>query len=154
MANLSFVIPRSRKYIKVSIAFLCTQVRRLYEDDWGKLVMVIIYIRYTLCLPLIIRAESMSVIKWWVYASFAAHPDCKGHTGAMMSMGLGSIMELLRKKQIDGRSSTEANIVGADNALPQCLWLRYFIEVQRYAVEELEFHQDNINAMLTKKNGK
>ena len=49
----------------------------------------LIYIRGTLNLPLIIRANILSVIKWWVDASFAAHPDYKGPTGAMMSMGSG-----------------------------------------------------------------
>ena len=43
---------------------------------------------------LILRAESLSVIKLWIDAYFASHPDCKGDTGAMMYMGSGSIMEL------------------------------------------------------------
>ena len=33
-----------------------------------------------------------------------------------------------------------ADIIGADNTLPQCLMLRYFVEGQGCAVEEIEFH--------------
>ena len=71
-----------------------------------------------------------------------------------MDMESESIMEILRKQKINDRSSTEANIVGADNALPQFLWSRYLIEGQGYAVEELEFHKDNISDMLMKTNDK
>ena len=72
-------------------------------------------------MPLTPRVDVLSVIKWWVDASFAAHPYCKGHTGAMVFMGSGLIMDILWKKKINGRSSTEAEIVGSDDALPQCL---------------------------------
>ena len=88
---------------------------------------VIRYIRVNLHLQLILRSNSLSVAKWWVYESFAAHPYYKGHTIAMMSMGSGSIMELLRKQKINVRSSTEAKIVGADDALSQCMLSIYFI---------------------------
>ena len=91
----------------------------------------------------------MSVIKWWVDAYFDAHRNCNGHTRAMMSMGSGSMMELSRKQKINGKSSTEPEILVEDNSLPQCLRLRYFVERQGYAVEEFDFHHYNISAMLT-----
>ena len=77
------------------------------EDDLVNLVRVLRYIRGVLHMPLIISADSLSVIKWLVDASFAAHPDYRGHTGVMMSMGSGLIMELSRKQKINGRISTE-----------------------------------------------
>ena len=124
----------------MAIDFLCTRVRSLNEYDWGNIARVLRYIRGNLHLPLILRANSLRFIKWWVDAPFSTNPDCKGHTGVMMSMGSGSIMELLRKQKINGRRSIESEIVAADNALPQCLWSRYFTERQGYAVEDLEFH--------------
>ena len=60
-----------------------------------------------------------------------------------------SIMELLRKKMINGRISKEVKLVGSGNAFPQCLWSIYIIEEQGYMVEELEFHQDNMSDMIT-----
>ena len=53
-----------------------------------------------------------------------------------------------------GGGSTKAEIVGSDNALQQCLWLRYFIERQGYAVVEIKFRQDKMSAMLTENNCK
>ena len=97
VAQLIFVTSRARKYIKMAIAFLCTKVRILNNDDQEKLVRVIRYIKGTLHLPVILRADSLSVIKWWVDASFNAWPVYKGHTGAMMYIGIrsnnGAIME-------------------------------------------------------------
>ena len=120
----------------------------------GKLVRVLRYIRGTLYLPLIIRDDSLNIIKWWVYASFVAHPDRKGPTGAIVSMGSGSIMELSQNQKMNGMRSMEAEIVGADHALPQCLWSRYFIEGQGYVVEDIDFHKDNMSAMLMENNSK
>ena len=85
--HLIFFMSRARKDIKISMEFLCTQVRIPDEDDWGNLVRALRYIIGNLHLPLILRSNSLSVIKWWVNASFAAHPYCKCHTGAMMSKG-------------------------------------------------------------------
>ena len=86
--------------------------------------------------------------------SFDVHPNFKNHTGTMISMVSRSIMELSWKQKINGRSSTEAGIVGAYDALPHCLWLRYFVEVHGYVMKYLEFHKDNMSAMLMEKNGK
>ena len=95
--------------------------------DWGKLVRVLRYIICTLHLTLILRSGSLSVIKWWVNVSFSAHPDCKGHTEEMMSLGSGYIMELLRKKKINGRISTEANIVGIRKCLDTVLVVKILL---------------------------
>ena len=83
---------RSRKDINMDISFLCIQVRIPDEYDCRKIMSVLRYIRVTLNLLLILRADRLSVIKWWVYASFAVNPDCKEYTGAVMSIGQGSIM--------------------------------------------------------------
>ena len=61
-------------------------------------MIVLIYFRGNLHLPLILRSDSLNVIKLWVDAYFVAHPDCKGHTEAMISMGSRSIIELSWKQ--------------------------------------------------------
>ena len=94
MAQLIFFTSRSRKEINTAIDLLCTQVRSLYEYYWGKIVGFLKYIRGTLHLLLILRADSLVVIKCWVDAFFAINLDCKGHTGDMISMVSGYIMEL------------------------------------------------------------
>jgi hypothetical protein len=136
VAQLLFASARARKDIQPAVAFLTTRVREPDEDDWLKLKRLMRYIRGTIHMPLILRAESLNVIKWWVDASFATHDNCRGHTGATMSMGKGSVIGMSKKQKINTRSSTESELVGADDAIPQMMWTRYFLEGQGYNVEE------------------
>jgi hypothetical protein len=96
----------------------------------------------------------LNIVKWWVDASFATHKDCRGHTGATMSLGCGSVIGISKKQKINTRSSTEAELVGVDDVAPQMMWTRYFMEEQGMKIEESVLHQDNLSAMLLQKNGK
>ena len=89
VAQYLFATIRYRRDVATTVAFLCTRVREPDEDDWGKLKRLLKYTRGTLYLPLTLEVDDLRLISWWVDASFAIHPDCKGHTGAMMSLGKG-----------------------------------------------------------------
>ena len=71
-----------------------------------------------------------------------------------MTLGLGAITSFSRKQKINGKSSTEAELFGMDDALPQILWMRYFMENQGYRIEDNILYQDNKSVMLLEKNGK
>jgi hypothetical protein len=105
-------------------------------------------------MPLILKADSLDIVKWWVDVSYATHGNCKGHTGATMSMGTGSITGISKKQKINTRSSTESELVGVHDVAPHMLWTRYFIEAQGYKLKESILHQDNMSAMLLETNGK
>jgi hypothetical protein len=47
------------------------------------------YIRGTRTLPLILSADATGILKWWVDASFAVHPNMRGHSGGGLSLGRG-----------------------------------------------------------------
>jgi hypothetical protein len=99
------------------------------------------------------------VIKWWVDASYAVHDDMKSHTGGIMTMGkgvvyadasyavhndmksnTGGIMTMGKgvvyatsmRQKLNTRSSTEKELVGIHDVLPQVIWTRYFIMSQGY----------------------
>ena len=38
-------------------------------------------------MELTISIDLLSILKWWVDASYNTHDDCKGHTGAMTNLG-------------------------------------------------------------------
>jgi precorrin-2 methylase len=44
-------------------------------------------------MPLTLEATSMEVVKWWIDAAFAVHPDLKSHTGGAMSLGKGVVYD-------------------------------------------------------------
>jgi hypothetical protein len=130
-AKLLFLCKRARPDIQTSIAFLCTRVKSPDEDDYKKLTRVMQYLRGTINLPLILEANSMNVIKWWVDASFAVHPDMKSHTGAMMTLGKGAIYGTSTRQKLNTKSSTESELVGVNDVMPQVLWTRYFFACTR-----------------------
>jgi hypothetical protein len=104
VTQLLFASARFRKDIQPAVAFLTTRVRTPDEDDWLKFKRLMRYIMSAIYMPLILRADSLNVIKWWVDASFATHDNCRGHTGATMSLGRGSVIGMSKKQKINTRS--------------------------------------------------
>jgi hypothetical protein len=94
------------------------------------------------------------VVKWYVDASFAVHPDFKSHTGAFMTLGKGAMQSIARKQKMNVRSSTEGELVAANNAATMILWTKLFLEAQGYNVEKHIVYQDNKSVILLEANGK
>ncbi len=84
VAQLLFVTMRCRRDIQTAVAFLTTRVKDPNEDDWIKLRRVLKYLHGTVYLSLTLDASEMTLIRWWVDASFAVHPDYRSHTGAVL----------------------------------------------------------------------
>ena len=130
MAQLIFTGIRYRKDTQTAIAFLTTRVRKQDEDDWKKLRRFLGYLKRTIEFPLILQADGVNVLKWWVDASYAAHDDMWGHTGGTIPMGKygrGSIISISKKQNINTKSSTETELIGADDTMPQMICPRYFL---------------------------
>ena len=121
-----YVAKRVRPDISLSIAFLTTRVKGPDTDNWRKLCHLVEYLRSTCGLPLILVANGTGVLSWYVDASFAVHPDMKGHTGGAMTMGTGFPLDKSTKHKLNTRSSTESEIVAVDNLIQQILWVRSF----------------------------
>jgi hypothetical protein len=106
VTQLLFATTLARKYIQHTVAFLTMRGKSSDKDDWMKLKRLLKYIRGTIYMLLILKADCLNIVKWWVDASYATRGDCKGHTDATMSMGTGSITGILKKQKINTRSST------------------------------------------------
>ena len=59
-----------------------------------------------------------------------------------------------KKQKLNTKSSTEAKLIGADDALRQVLWTKYLIEAQGYGIDEKIMYPDNLSAMLLETNGR
>ena len=90
-----------------------------------------------------LSADNLTTIRWWVDASHAVHDNCRGHTGAMMSMGKGAAISFSNKHKLNTKSSSKSKLVSADQALSSILHTRYFIEAQGYSDEQNMLFQDN-----------
>ena len=78
----------------------------------------------------------------------------RGHTRATMSMGKGSIFSGSWKQKLVTRSSTESEVVGVYDVLPQILWTKKFLEEQGVRIKETVLYQDNMSSMLLERNGR
>jgi hypothetical protein len=154
VARLVWVQARGRRDTQTPVSFLMTRVKAPDEDDWGKLKRVLQYIKGTLHMPLVLSAESMTMPKWWIDASYSVHHDMKGHTGAMLGFGQGMPISFSHKQKLNVKSSTEGEVVGVDDAMPQVCWTRYFLEAQGYDMQPTLIYQDNKSAMLLEEYGK
>ena len=78
----------------------------------------------------------------------------KSHTGGVMSTGTGAAYSTSSKKQkLNTKSSTESELVGIDDVLPQALWTKYFLEGQGYGTNTI-LYEDNQSTMKLADNGK
>ena len=71
-----------------------------------------------------------------------------------MSLGKGSIYSTSTKQKLVTRSSTEAEVVGAHDIMPQLIWTSNFLDGQGFSIDESILYQDNTSAILLEKNGR
>ena len=95
-----------RPNILVAIAFLTTLVRETDVEDWKKLGHMVDYLCSSKDLPLLLGADKTGIIKWYVDASFAVHPNMRGHTESVMTLGWGAPVVASSKQKMNTHSST------------------------------------------------
>jgi hypothetical protein len=83
------------------------------------------------------------VVKWYVDALFAVHPDFKRHTGPAMMLGKGAMQSIARKQKMNVQSSTEGELVAVDSAAALIFWTKLILEVQGYDFEKNKVYHDN-----------
>jgi hypothetical protein len=154
VAKTLFLCKRARPDLQTVVSFLCKRVRDCDEDDWKKLKRMLQFIRATKDDYLTLSATSLHTVRWWVDAAYAVHPDMKSHTGGAMSMGLGVIYGTAKSQKLNTKSSTEAELVGTDDVMPQVLWTLYFLEAQGYKIDDNILYQDNKSSILLETNGR
>jgi archaellin len=71
-----------------------------------------------------------------------------------MMIGKGSVYSMSTRQKLNTRSSTEAELVGVNDAMSLILWTKHFLEAQGYKVEKNVVYQDNESAILLEKNGR
>jgi hypothetical protein len=149
-----FLCKRARPDIQQAILVLCTRVKDPNQAEWEKLMRVMKYLNGTRNEYLTLSADNLRVVKWYLDASFAVHPDFKSHTGAVMMLGKGAMQSIARKQKMSVRSSTEGELVAVDDAATMILWTKLFLEAQGYDVEKNIVYQDNKSVILLETNGK
>ena len=123
-------------------------------DDWQKLKHLIKYLKSTRDLPLVLGALNTGVLHRHVDASFATHPDMRGHTGGVLTMGTGCPLVTSTKQKCNVRSSTVGELVAVDEMIGQILWTWLFMLEQGIKVLDNILYQDNKSEILLETNGR
>ena len=126
-AKILFLCKRSGPDVETLVYFLTTRVKEPDVDGWGKLRHGLMYLKGTLYMKWYLTTDSLSNIVWWVDRSFGVHWDSKGHTGAMMSIGKGAIVNISRKQKMNVASSTESELVSIEDVIGMIMWCKYFM---------------------------
>ena len=153
-AKSLFVCKRARPDTQPTVSGLTTRVRCPIEDDWKKLLRLLKYFNGTRKDVLTLSTDNPHVLKWYVDASFAVHPDFKSHSGAVMTMGKGAVIAGSIKQRLNTTSSCEAELVGAHDFSPKIIWTKLFMEEQGYQIKKNILYQDNKSTILLINNGR
>ena len=154
VAKILFVRCRSRPDLKMALDFLTTQVRNPDGDEYKKLNRTIHYIGSMQVIELTLEAESMDTIRWWIDAAYGVHPDLKGYSGGMMSLGKGAASRKSIRHKINPRGSTKSWLIGVDDHMPGVLWTLRFLRGQVFKVNENILYQDKQSSILMERNWK
>jgi hypothetical protein len=144
VAKLLYVSRRSRLDIKLAIAFICTHMSCIMEQDWLKLKSVLKYLRGTLDEFLTLGADDVGLMKTWVDASYTS---C-----GVVSFDMGAVMSKSSRQKLNMKSSTEAGLVGASDYLPYPIWAKKFLAAQGYVLKDNVFYQDNQSTIQFERN--
>ena len=154
VAKLLYLSKRTRPDILTLVAFLTTRVQSPTEDDRAKLDRGMRYITGTAALGLTLRAQGPIHVTAYVDASFATHTDMRSHTGVFITLGFGGIYCRSSKQKIMTKSSTEAELVGLSDALPQVIWFKHFLEAQGHPISPAHIWEDNESTICLAKTGR
>ena len=110
----------------MAVSYLSTRV----TQDSDKLDRVLRYINMTPDLKVMLRAEEGLKVMGHVDASVAVHPDMKGQSGAVITLGSGPVKVASKKQRIFTKSSTEPVLVAVSDMLLKVS--REFLKEQGY----------------------
>jgi len=154
VAKLLWVSQRGRPDICVPVSFLCTRVQHPDVEDWKKLRRMLKFIQQTIDDERIIGADKLDEMETFVDSSHAVHPDMRGHTGGLVSLGTGILAPKCSKQKMNSRSTNETEVIGNSEFLPYNIWYDHFIEAQGTKLKKNIWHQDNEGAEKMAKNGR
>jgi Reverse transcriptase (RNA-dependent DNA polymerase) len=153
VAKMLYLAKRVRPDILTAIAFLSTRVQGPTEQDWEKLERLLKYINSTKDMGICLETDEVFSILAYVDASFAVHGDMKSHTGGVISLGKGPVYVKSSKQKLTSKSSTEAELIGVSDMLPQVIWTRDFLLQQGYSCGPAKIFQDNQSTIVLANKG-
>jgi hypothetical protein len=150
VARLLFLCKRARPDIQLPVLYLCSRVQTPTTDDELKLRRVLGYLMLTKSKKRAIRVSKKImkiVLEFFIDASFATHPDGKGHNGMIVVLCGLAIISFSKKQKIATKDSTESEIVAFSDMMVKIEWVVDFLKGFGLEVETPLVYQDNKSAI-------
>ena len=163
VAKILYLAKHARPDLLLASTFLCTRVQCPGKDDWKKLKRTGRYLSGSKdlflrtgsdCVDVSSSKESTVSVSVYVDASLAVHDTMRSHTGAIISIGGVPIFYKSSKQGLNANSSTQAEIIGTSQILPQAVSTAEFIKEQMDRKVSVNFYEDNKSTIAMMKNGK
>jgi len=154
VAKLLYISKRTRPDIQLAVNFLCTRVQAPDMDDWKTLLRVFKYLNYTKDMKSKIANVPTTDDSINLDASYGTHVDGKSHSGAIATLGLGTIYATSTKQKCVSKSSTEAELIAVTDLVSEGLHLKGMCEFICDKKVHLTLMQDNQATIAIIKNGK
>jgi hypothetical protein len=154
--RVMYLAKRARPDCLTTVAFLSTRVTKSDVDDSGKLVRLLKYLRATRERGVVLNIGSKGiVVTQLVDAAYGVHEDGKSHTGSVVMIGDGAVVQAKSSKQkIVVKSSTEGELVGLSDSANNGIHMMKFIQAQGYQTGPLVLLQDNLGTIALVKKGR
>jgi hypothetical protein len=123
--------------------YLTCKVKAPNQHDYKKQIWMLSYIMQTLNLPLRPSSGLVTSYKIGGGCTVCNTESMCSQTGGTVSLGKGSVNSASRTQKLNTTSSTEAEIVVADDIMPQINWTRCFLQCQGVNVSHNTLYQDN-----------
>ena len=153
--QLMYLAKRARPDILLPVNFLSSRVQQPTQQDKDKLWRVLEYLKGSADYFLRLSMSEGLRVDLYTDIAFAVHTEMQSQQGVVITLGGGCVYAKSGKQKVNTKSTTESELVGMVEGLPQGVWTRNFLESLGYDFGEsraVVVHQDNMGteAMVAK----
>lgn len=144
VARLNYLVKRLRFDFLLCVNVLCSFVTCPTDQDAARLEKILCFLNKTSERGLNFTKGVPVKLECYADAAFGSHAeDGRSRTGVVLLMSGACVGGWSSKQKIVTRSSTEAELVGVNEALTYALWARHWLMGQGYAAQPVRVYQDN-----------
>ena len=158
IAKLLYLATHIRPDVLCATIFLTSRVRELTQQDESKFLDVIAYLNKTSHLGIVLGVSSDGQLRALCFAdaSFAVHPDARGHAGIIFSYGRGPILTRSYKIKTNTLSTAETELMVASDGVSATIGEVEFAKYMKYMddKEPAILMEDNISTIHMANHGK
>ena len=146
--SIMFLAQRTRPDALLTASYLSSRVSTCNTKDEEDLEHCARYLNSTKQLGIIVKASSLQ-LEATIDASYAIHPNAKGHTGVIISFeNCGGVTFVKSSKQkLVARSSTESELIALHDGVAQIAWVRQLMSQLGFQQRPTQVAQDNKSTM-------